>query len=222
VSIEVINAFNETATDYEKWYEEPLGSYVLKAELMALTKLIPPRGLGIDVGAGTGIFAKHLVEPERCIVCLDPAVKMIEQAKEKGLDVIVGIIELAPLREKVFDFAYVVATLEFVKDVVNSLKSIKSILKEGKSLTLMIINRDSSWGKTYIEAGKKGDPIFKYAKFLTLREAIEYLEKAGFKVKEIVGTLDKPPTVVPKGEPKLYFSEELSQCGVLFIRASVH
>lgn len=220
MSLEVIEAFNNNAADYEKWYEEPLGRYVLEAELKALAELLPSRGLGIDVGAGTGIFAKHLTKPERYIICLDPAIEMIKQAKEKELDVIVGIIELAPLRKGVFDFTYMVATLEFVRNPLNALMSIREILKKKRPFVLMIINRESAWGESYINAGKKGHPIFTHAKFFTLKEVINYLEKISFKVEKILGTLDNPPIIVPKEKPKLYAPDKMPSCGVFFIRAT--
>jgi len=221
MSLEIIEAFNESAIEYEKWYEEPLGRYVLDAELMVLDRLIPLQGLGIDIGAGTGIFAKHLISSQRRIICLDPAIEMIKQAKDKGLDVIVGVIELAPIREKAFDFGYMVATLEFIKNPLEALRSVKNIIKDHGLFVLMIINRCSPWGESYIKAGKEGHPIFKHANFLSLSEAIEYLEKAGIKVKEVWGTLKDPPTIVPKEKPKLYSPKEMPSCGVFFISVLV-
>lgn len=221
LSREVIEAFDSVADGYDQWYEEPLGRYVLRAELKALGELLPSAGVGADVGGGTGVFTAGLRSGDRVVLCLDPALRMLERARLRGVDVVAGIAELPPLREGSLDFAYMVAALEFVRDPLRALTGIRGALKPLAPLVLMIINRDSPWGQSYMEAGERGDPIFRHARFYTLGEALSLLRRAGFDVDRVVGALPDPPAVIPRGEPRLLAPETAPSCGVFFVRAIV-
>lgn len=48
------------ATDYDAWYETPLGTFVLEVEIAALLSLSGEltSGRGLEVGCGTGQFGR--------------------------------------------------------------------------------------------------------------------------------------------------------------------
>ncbi|OYT61124.1 MAG: hypothetical protein B6U69_04220 [Thermofilum sp. ex4484_15] len=125
---EVIEAFERNADYYEEWYRKPLGRYVLRAELNALNSLVPKRGLGLDVGGGTGEFSSKLKGRE--VICLDPALRMLKKAREKGVDCVAGVAGLPPFRDSSFDFLLLVTVLEFLREPVNDLKSLKRLLRD--------------------------------------------------------------------------------------------
>ena len=215
--VRVVEVFNSVVEYYDSWYETPLGRYVVKAEVKALQHLLPPRGVGVDVGGGTGVFTREIIN-DRWALCLDPAIQMLRRASRRGVDVICGVAEKPPLRESSLDFAFMVTVLEFLEDPLEGLSGIKPLLKRGGVLVVMIVNRDSAWGKLYNELAERGEPVLSLAKLFTLRELVSLLEEAGFKLVEVIGTLDNPPDVVPEEEPRL-LSTGLDECGVLFLKA---
>ncbi|HDJ21628.1 MAG TPA: class I SAM-dependent methyltransferase [Candidatus Bathyarchaeota archaeon] len=82
---EIIEIFENASASYDEWYGKPVGVYAFRSELVGLEALLPHSGLGIDIGAGTGIFAKYLSTDERSIVCLDPSSGMLKEAKKRGI-----------------------------------------------------------------------------------------------------------------------------------------
>ena len=66
---DIIRAFDLVAGTYDDWYDHPQGRQVFDAELNAVGLHIPKEGIGLELGAGTGIFAEHLTGAGRIIVC---------------------------------------------------------------------------------------------------------------------------------------------------------
>jgi len=189
----VIKAFNDSAGIYDDWYGQSMGEQVFTAELRGLQKLLPPEGLGADLGAGTGIFAEQLTTTRRVIVCVDPSPKMLAQAAERGLMAILGVGEAFPFRRSVLDFTFLVAVLEFLREPEKVLQSIKGALKAGGAIVTLTINRDSPWGEMYRELAGKGDPIFRHAHMYGPDEVESMLVCSGYSVEESLGTLTNPP-----------------------------
>ncbi len=212
-----IRPFNQPES-YEGWYKEPLGEYVLKAELKGLDLLLPKSGLGADFGAGTGIFAEHLMTEDRTILCVDPAVKMLSNAQKRGLQTVLGVAEYPPIKHQSLDFIYLVAVIEFLDDPIRALSSLKDLLKKGSPIIVLMINRESPWGEAYIEAGERGDPIFSYASFYTLKEVMGFLKEAEYALSEVIGTLIDPPTVIPNRSPPLVKPGERPDAGVFLVK----
>ena len=188
-----IRAFNKVADSYDAWYSHPQGNQIYKAELNVVDHLIPEKGFGVEVGAGTGIFAKHLTSVERRVICLDPSPKMLSQALKRGIISILGVGENLPFRQSVLDFAYLVAVVEFLDDPVTVFGDIHRTLKKSGSLTVLFINSDSVWGDFYRELGIKGDLVFKNAELYSLNQVVELLSLADFIVASSVGTLTTGP-----------------------------
>ncbi len=212
---ETIRVFNEASENYDSWYETPMGRYALSCELEGLKRMLPQRGIGVDVGAGTGIFAEHLSD-DRIIICLDPSPGMLRKAIEKRLPSILGVAEHPPLRLKCLDFIYMVATLEFLPEPVKALKALKTSLKTRGSLILLIINRESPWGRLYLKLGGEGDPIFSRIRLYNYEEALHILEEAGLKLISAVGTLTEPPD---RPGDKATFTTPDVEAGVLLLEA---
>jgi len=188
-----IHVFNKVADSYDDWYSHPQGNQIFKAELNVVNHLIPEKGFGVEVGAGTGIFAKHLTSIERLVICLDPSPKMLSQAKKRDIISILGVGEYLPFRRGVLDFAYLVAVVEFLDDPVTVFEDIHRTLKKSGSLTVLFINSDSVWGDFYRELGIKGDLVFKNAKLYSFNQVVGLLSLAGFIVTSSVGTLTSGP-----------------------------
>lgn len=191
---DVTRAFNGVSDVYDDWYQTPRGVQVYHAELRGLERLLPPVGLGIEIGAGTGIFAHGLECNDRMIICLDPSPGMLAKALEKGLQTLIGVGEAMPFRRLVFDFAYMVTVIEFLSDPKTVLDSIHGIIKSNSTLVTLTINRSSSWGAFYKKLAQGGDPVFCHAKFYDFYEIESALSDAQFNMIESLGILPKPPT----------------------------
>ena len=189
---EKVKAFDQVADAYDDWYKHPQGKQVFKAERDAVNQTLPAKGLGLEIGSGTGAFVKGLETINRVIIGLDPSINMISKAKQKGVYSVLGYGDYAPFR-KVFDFSYMVTVIEFLKDPVSTLKCIKRICKENAPFTLLFINSESSWGDLYKDIGSKGDKVFSQARLYNLDEITELIEKNDYRVTQVKGTLSSSP-----------------------------
>lgn len=210
-----IPAFDKVAGEYDAWYNHPQGKQVFTAELNAVDQLLPPKGIGLELGAGTGIFSKHLTKCDRKIICLDPSEEMLSKAMERGLPIVRGLGDHQPFRAGVLDFTFLVTVMEFLDKPVQVFSEVASTTKSDASLTILFINSDSPWGEFYREIGSKGDTVFQHAKIYTLSEARETLRKAGYVIQQVVGTLNSGPMESPVDGSITPPSEE---SGVLVIK----
>lgn len=213
---EAVKAFDQVAGFYDDWYSHPQGRQVFKAELKALESLIPDSGLGLEVGAGTGVFAESLTEENRKIICLDPSGAMLAKAKERKMPAIMGVGEHIPITERAVGFAYMVTTLEFLENPVTALKQVRETTKKAAPLTILFINADSAWGSLYRRIGIKGDPVFRYARLRSLREVHEMLVEAGYVIQGCVGTLTTGPEELDVGGE---LKEPGPETGVIVVKA---
>ena len=211
-----MKAFDQVAGFYDDWYSHPQGRQVFKAELKALESLIPDSGLGLEVGAGTGVFAESLTEENRKIICLDPSGAMLAKARERKMPAIMGVGEHIPVTEMAVGFAYMVTTLEFLENPVTALKQIRETTKKDAPLTILFINADSAWGSLYKQIGAKGDPVFRYARLRSLSEVHEMLVEAGYVIQGCVGTLTTGPEELDVGGE---LKEPGPETGVIVVRA---
>jgi SAM-dependent methyltransferase len=196
---EVAKVFDRAASVYEDWYRERIGAQVLTAELRGLEALLPERGLGVEVGAGTGVFAERLSTGWRDVICVDPSPGMLSKAAQRNLVSIIAVAEAIPFRSEVLDFAYFVTVIEFLADPLEALMSVKGALKTGASLVTLTINRSSSWGKLYEEKAEEGDLIFQRSRLYEMNEVRALHVRAGYEYREALSTLPNPPSAEDVG-----------------------
>jgi len=215
---DIIEAFNRSAATYEDWYKTPLGEYVFRTELKGLEALLPGKGLGAEVGSGTGIFAEHLITESRNILCIDPSPEMVSQSLWRSLPTLLGVAEKPPLKPRSLDFMYLVTVIEFLVDPLEALSSLRFLLKPTAPLVTLAINRESSWGQAYLESSKREDSLFRHAQLYTLNEGSDLLRDAGYRVEGALMVLNVSPDGTPE-EPSLYTPEEKRDAGVFLLKA---
>ena len=139
----VVKVFEQHAQEYDEWFDahEP----VYQAELAALRKFLPPSGMGIEVGVGTGRFAV----PLGIRFGIDPSRHMLNIARQRGLQVCQAVGERLPFRDGQFDLVLLVTVICFVDDVPALLRELNRVLKSGGHLVIGFINRDSRLGQLY-------------------------------------------------------------------------
>ena len=141
---------------------------------------------------------------------------MLRRAVERRLPSILGVAEHPPLRPRCLDFIYMVATLEFLPEPVKALEALKTSLKPRGSLILLIINRESPWGRLYLKLGEEGDPIFSRIHLYNYEDALKLLKEAGLKLLAAVGTLMETPD---RPGDEATFTTPDAEAGVLLLKA---
>ncbi|WP_054852968.1 class I SAM-dependent methyltransferase [Vulcanisaeta distributa] len=171
-----ISIFNRYARDYDNWYAKHAD--IAESEIRAVSMLVP-KGLGIEIGVGSGFFAGRVGIP----IGLEPALAMAKLARDKGVDVVVGVGgEVMPLRDSSFDYAVIIVTICFLDDPRRTLAEVYRVLKPAGKLITCVVPRDSEHGRFYMELGRKGHRFYSVAHFYTVNEVREALESLGFAV----------------------------------------
>lgn len=165
--------FDEQADEYDAWFEKHPDLY--QAELEALRSFIPTSGGGVEIGVGTGRFAVQL----GISVGVEPAPRMAELARQRGIEVLDGVAEALPLADSSFDFAVMITAVCFLDDVAQAFREACRILKPNGTLVIGFIDRKSEMGQQY-NRKKAQSGFYSDATFYSVSELEALLTKAGF------------------------------------------
>ena len=89
----------------------------MQGVMAGLSEIIPRGGRVIDVGVGTGRFAKPLQEMGYDVVGIDISKRMMAKAKEKGVEnLFFSDVHRTPFRDSSFESALLVHVLHLVSD----------------------------------------------------------------------------------------------------------
>ena len=174
--------FDENRELYEQWFIK--NDYVYKSELKAIRHFIPKQGRGVEIGIGSGLFAKPLGINNG----IDPSEQMAELAKKRGLDVVRGVAENLPFEDNSYEFALMVTTICFVDSPEKSLREVFRILRENGSFILAFVDKESTVGREYLKMKKKSI-FYRDAVFFSTDELLSLLSETGFEDFEIVQTV---------------------------------
>jgi ubiquinone/menaquinone biosynthesis C-methylase UbiE len=212
--IEIIKTFDLASSFYDEWYEHPQGNQIFKAEVKAIESMIPESGLGLEIGAGTGIFAEHLKNNYRTIICLDPSGEMLKKALERSLPCVISLGNRLPFRKNIFNFTYMVTVIEFLTEPEDTIREIKYANRE--NLCILFINSESPWGSFYRKIGREGNLVFSKARLYQLSEVEKILDKEGYYINYWIGTLTSKPMSSDIGAELIKPS---NKAGVIIINA---
>jgi SAM-dependent methyltransferase len=168
-----VESFDKNVNQYEQWFVDHPLAYV--SDLHAVRTLLPPTGIGIEIGVGTGRFAAPLGITKG----IEPSEAMAALAKKKGIKVLPGVAENVSCADTEFDFVLMVTTVCFLDDLDLAIREIHRILKPGGSFIVGFIDRESLLGRTY-EKRKDKSVFYRNATFYTTNELVEHLARAGF------------------------------------------
>jgi SAM-dependent methyltransferase len=169
----VIEAFERHAQEYDAWFDRNPAAY--EAELRAVKAALPARGLGLEIGIGTGRFAA----PLGIRVGIDPSPAMAAIARARGLEVIIARAEQLPFPPRQFDYALMVTTICFVDDLAASFREAARVLKPGGILVVGFIDRNSPLGKQYAMR-KERNSFYRHARLYSVEEVLSNLRQADF------------------------------------------
>jgi ubiquinone/menaquinone biosynthesis C-methylase UbiE len=201
----MLQTFNRIAETYDQWYDRPKGRAIFNAELRCIQSLYKRlSGQWLEVGIGTGRFASKL-QIEKGI---DPSVRMLGIAKERGISVCAGQAENLPFPDNSFDGVLLALALCFIATPYKAIEECRRILRSQGNLLAGVIPSDSPWGDTYSKKKAAGHSAYASANFLKTQEILSLMEKAGFTFRAAASTLfwspGKPPEVVPRIENGIF------------------
>jgi SAM-dependent methyltransferase len=180
-----IAPFESHTGRYECWFVQHEAAYL--SELRVLRELLPDSGLGLEVGVGTGQFAK----PLGIAIGIDPSLRMLEHARRRGIRVVCAVAEALPFGQGIFDHALIVTTICFVDDARAMLLEACRVLKPDGALVLGFIDRTSRLGRHY-EAHRNESVFYRDAVFFSADEVDGLLSETGFGERTWLQTLTRP------------------------------
>ena len=197
--------FDDLATEYDAWFDKE-GSLIFLIEVKAFKSLLPslPKPW-LEIGVGSGRSAQALgIETG-----IDPSIKLLEMARRRGINAILGGGERKLFDEELFGTVFLIVTLCFLDSPLHVLKEANRILMPGGKIVLGLVLKESPWGQFYQVKKAQGHRFYKYATFYSGDEVVKLMVQAGFVTEKIVSTLfQKPGEARSMEEPKEgYFPE---------------
>lgn len=168
-----ISVFNKNTLEYDQWYDKHSNTY--QSEILALKQAIPNNKNGIEIGVGTGRFAK----PLNIKFGVDPSENIAQVAEQRGIKVYRTLAENLPFENETFDFALMVTTVCFLSDIPKAFSEVHRILKPKGEIILGIIDKNSKLGKQY-QREKSKNKFYQDAHFHSAEEITALLKEAGF------------------------------------------
>jgi ubiquinone/menaquinone biosynthesis C-methylase UbiE len=200
----VASAFGSLAKLYDMWYNSPIGKYVWQVETAALTAMLPPqiKGTALDIGVGTGMSMKFLVDRGAESVGIDLSGDMLKIAKNRFKEevqthFVCADAEFLPFRRDSFDIILGMTVIEFIPDQHRVLKNLNKTLTPHGTLVLGILSSASIWSvERRLRSWIRPD-VFSYAQFLSPWLMKKLLHKTGFGNVKYQGSV-YAPTFTPK------------------------
>jgi ubiquinone/menaquinone biosynthesis C-methylase UbiE len=158
---------------YERWFARHQAAY--ESELRALGELLPCPGLGLEIGVGTARFA----EPLGIGIGIDPSLRMLRHALQRGIKSACAVAEALPFCDDVFDHVLIVTTICFVDDARSMLLEASRVLKSRGVVVLGFIDRTSHLGRHYM-AHQHESVFYREAVFHSTDEVRRLLSDTGF------------------------------------------
>jgi SAM-dependent methyltransferase len=175
-------AFDEHSRQYEQWFAE--NRWVYQSELKAVSHFIPPSGVGVEIGVGSGRFAA----PFDIKIGIEPSKTMRKLAQRRGIEVYEGVAECLPFEAEGFDFALMVTTICFLDDAEKSFQEVKRILKNGGLFIIGFVDHASPLGKRY-ETRKSENVFYREATFYSTDAVLSLLKQSGFIEPAVIQTV---------------------------------
>ena len=174
--------FNNHYQEYDNWFERNRFAYL--SELEAVKHFIPAEGEGLEVGVGSGQFAKPLGIQKG----LEPSAAMRKLAEKLGLEVCDGVAEALPFQDMSFDYVTMITTICFLDDAHQAFREVHRILRQDGTFIIGLVDKESPLGQIYA-ARKLENVFYKDATFYSVQDVLDLLNENGFAGIEIIQTV---------------------------------
>lgn len=194
-----MNIFDKNFKKYDKWYDKNHFAYLSELEL--LKKIVLKNKKGLEVGVGTGRFAKELGTE----FGIDLSLGMLRIAKKRNIKSILARGEKLPFKDNFFDYLTIIITICFTENPAKILAEAKRVLKKNGKIIIAIVDKNSFLGDFYLQ---KNSIFYKYASFFSISEISHLCKSQGFSNFSFYQTLFNFPNKLEKPDrPKKGFGE---------------
>ncbi len=139
----------QRARRYDGWFESPWGQFAFHAEWTLVRSALGVRkdARVLEVGCGTGRFARALEDDGALVVGLDrdPAMLAVARSRVSG-ELLVGSAQQLPFVDRCFDAALAVSVCEFIADPALVVREMARVVREGGRVVVGSLNPRSLWG----------------------------------------------------------------------------
>jgi SAM-dependent methyltransferase len=191
--------FDDLALEYDAWFDGE-GSLLFAIEVQAFKGLLPslPKPW-LEIGVGSGRFAQVLgIETG-----VDPSSKLIQMARRRGITTFLGRGEQKLFDQKSFGTVFLIVTLCFLDSPLEVLREAGRILAPGGKIVLGLVLKESPWGRFYQLKKAQGHRFYKYAKFYSYEETVNFVISIGLTVETVISSLFQKPGEVNRIEDPL-------------------
>lgn len=129
--------------DFSGWYERERGrGYHGMLDDLEMDVLAPyARGRDVlELGCGTGLILDRVAPIARSAKGIDLSEGMIDKARQRGLDVVVGSVTELPYADASFDCVYSFKVLAHVPDIGKAIAEAKRVTRPGGTMVLELYN----------------------------------------------------------------------------------
>jgi ubiquinone/menaquinone biosynthesis C-methylase UbiE len=188
------NVFDTYADEYDTWFDAH--PWVYQSEMQAIKMVLPQGERGVEIGTGTGRFSV----PFGISIGVEPSGAMAKIARSSGITVYDSKAENLPFDDGAFDFALMVTTICFLEDPIKALKEIRRILRPAGKIIIGMLDKESPLGRLY-ETKKNDSKFYKYARFYSVKQVLEYLNVSGYAHRRTLQTIFHNPEAITAIEP---------------------
>ena len=192
--ISKIAPFEAHAVRYDTWFERY--PYIYESELHAVRKHLDECSRVLEIGVGTGRFAA----PLQITLGVEPSREMGKLARQRGLEIVMGLAESLPFRDAQFDCALMVTVVCFLEELDTALQEAYRVLQPGGRLVIGLIDKHSALGKHY-QQKQQANPYYRLATFYSVEEVVLHLKAAGFTDFRFTQTIYHPLEEIHEREP---------------------
>ncbi|MHA1264091.1 MAG: class I SAM-dependent methyltransferase [Candidatus Helarchaeota archaeon] len=189
-----IEPFEKYTSRYDRWFKRH--RFAFQSELLTIRSQLDPRGIGIEIGVGSGQFAA----PLGIHLGVDPSKQMLKLAKQRGIETLKSIAENLPFRNASFDYLLMVTTICFLDDIDRAFSEAYRVLKPTGSFLVGFIDKNSPLGLRY-QQFKHKNLFYRIATFYSVEDVCTHLKKAGFKHFDFTQTLFSNLSEIKEVEP---------------------
>lgn len=184
-------AFSRHAEEYDQWFDSTVGRMLFQMELAAVRLLMKDLVLPfLEIGVGSGRFAKAL----GIRYGIEPSDALAAMARGRDINVEQAFGEKLPYCANIFGGIFILLTLCFVNDPQRVISEACRVLRRDGGVVIGFINRESPWGKVYLQKRDEGHPIYRHALFFSPAVVANMLINAGMKVEGYSSALLQPPS----------------------------